>query len=180
MRSSMALDAPLAVANSRSFLFSSTNKPLLASSFSAISKSARFFSADDNGANRREAVLACWPRRSACCFSSVSVIGISQNDQIVAVNDLVMGFVTQNFFNLACMQSFDPIQLRFTVVDQSTGKLLALKVDPDAIADAERSFDFYHAGEQQTFSLVHHRQIGAFVDHDRSRRLEIEANPVLF
>ena len=56
------------------------------------------------------------------------------------MNDLIESFITEHFFNLACMQSFDLIQLLSAVVDESAGKLLAPKIKTEnALPDPQRS-----------------------------------------
>ena len=62
------------------------------------------------------------------------------------MNDLVIGLVAQNLFDLTCMQSLDLIQLLRAVVDQAAGKLPPLDIETaHAFADSERAVDFFQA-----------------------------------
>ena len=157
MRSSMALDTPLGFGELEVFLvFPDQECALGLRACRPSATSARFFSSEDSGANWRAAILACLPSRSASCFSAAFVPAWHSHniDKIVAVNDLVVGFVTQNFFNPACMQSFDPIQLLGAVVDQTTGELFTLQIHAThALADTENAAHFLQTRWQKTLAL---------------------------
>src|SRR6266404_1298185 len=173
MRSRTALETPPFVAKSKSFLFSSIRKALCALSRSAISSKARFFSTDDSGANRRAATLACLPRRSASCFilSFVPDIRFSQDDQVVAMNNFFVCLITQHFFNPACMQSFDLIQLLSAIVDQAARELPSVRVQAaHTLADTECAADFFQARWQKTLPLLHDGIVGALIDDDLAGR----------
>ena len=88
------------------------------------------------------------------------------------MNDLVIGLVAKHFFNLACMQSFDLIQLLRAVIDQATREFQALKVEAThAFANAEVSTDFPQAGRKQALAFLHQCLMSALIDDDLARRL---------
>src|SRR2546426_10585603 len=96
------------------------------------------------------------------------------------MNDLVEAFVTEHFFNLACMQSFDLIQLLRAVVNQTARKFLALKIETaHAFPDAKRSAYFFEARREQTLSLAHQRLSGALIDDNLAHRFEVVRDPML-
>src|SRR6185295_20209193 len=157
-------------------------KALLASSLSAISSSARFFSTEARGANWRAAIFACLPSRSASSvnFSFVAGMRFSQYDQIVAVNDLFVSFVAQNFFNPACMQSSDPIQLLGAVVDQTTGELFAVQVQAThTLPNTENTAHFLQTRWQKTLAFLYHGIVRALVDDNLAARFQIVSDPML-
>src|SRR6185369_11044195 len=96
------------------------------------------------------------------------------------MDDLVVGFVAQHFFNLARMQALDTLELLRAVVDEAAGKLAPGGVEtPHALADAERTVNIFEPGGKQAAALVHERLDRAVVDHDVAGGLEIVRDPVL-
>ena len=96
----------------------------------------------------------------------------SQYHEIVAVDDLVVSLITQHFFNLACMQSFDLIQLVRAVVHQPAGELVALQIQAaHAFADAEYAANFLQTGRKQAPALLHESLVSARVDDNVAGRL---------
>src|SRR5687767_5771796 len=97
-------------------------------------------------------------RRSVVCLCS-------QQDQIVAVDNLVKWLIAESLFNPACMQSFDLIQLQRTVVDQTTGKLPALQIQAaHALTYTKRAAHLSHSGRQQTGFLSHQSLVSSRID----------------
>src|SRR4029434_9051509 len=73
------------------------------------------------------------------------------------MDDFVVCLVAQNFFNPACMQSFDLIQLLRAVVDQAPSELATFEIDAtDALADAKGTANLFQSRRQEALPLLHH------------------------
>src|SRR5262245_21506846 len=101
MRSTSALESFALTAWSTSFLFSLSRNSLCRSMPSAIAVSARFFTDEESRTRLREAALAVLPSWSASSLSDIPVLSLFEQDEIVAMDDLVIGLVAQHLFDLA-------------------------------------------------------------------------------
>src|SRR3990172_9450222 len=107
-------------------------------------------------------------------------IAFLQQHQIVSVDDFVIELITQNLFDLACMQSFNLIQLLRAVVDQPAGKLPPLKIEtPNALPHAKGAVNLLQTRREEAFASENQGLIGTLVNHDLSRRFQVIGDPVL-
>src|SRR5689334_21046985 len=148
MRSTSAPESLAFVACSTSFLFSFRRNSLCRSMASAIATSARFFTVEESRARPRDASLAFFPSSSASSLSDI--FRLLQQDEIVAMDDLVVRFVAQHFFDLTRMQPLDALQLLGAVVDQPAGELAPGGIETaHALADAEGPVNIFEPRRKQ-------------------------------
>src|SRR5262249_50207259 len=126
---------------------------------------------------------ACFARRPMATASSLStaaflwaciplISAYLEEDQVIAMNDLIVDLVAQNLFNPTCMQSFNLIQLLRAVIHQPACELAALQVQAaNTVADAERPFNLSQPRRKQTLPSFHQCLARARVDNDITGRV---------
>src|SRR5207247_3608854 len=83
------------------------------------------------------------------------------------MDNLVVGPIPQDFLNLACMQSFDLIQLLGAIVYQPAGKFAAVEIQAaHTLAHPERIANLLKTRRKQTLALADQRVVSPLTDHD--------------
>src|SRR4030095_17077318 len=96
------------------------------------------------------------------------------------MDNFVVCLVARNFFNPACMQSFDLIHLLRAVVDQAPSELATFEIDAtDALADAKGTANLFQSRRQEALALLHHSIMRALIDDDLAGRFQAVSAPML-
>src|SRR5438445_3152051 len=96
------------------------------------------------------------------------------------MDNLVVGPIPQDFLNLACMQSFDLIQLLGAIVYQPAGKFAAVEIQAaHTLAHPERTANLLKTRRKQTLALADQRVVSPLIDHDVARGFRFIPDPML-
>ena len=96
------------------------------------------------------------------------------------MDNLVVGPIPQDFLNLACMQSFDLIQLLSAIVYQPAGKFAAVEIQAaHTLAHPERTANLLKTQRKQTLALADQRVVSPLIDHDVAHGFQIIRDPML-
>src|SRR5262245_40343186 len=106
--------------------------------------------------------------------------GVRDDDEIVAVDDLVAALVAEEPRDVTAVRALDALDLRRRVVHQAARHLAAVRSDAaHAVADAERALDRTHARWQEAAASLRERALGSGVEVERPRGPQRVRDPVL-